>query len=135
MCDGVGRPTLDGVDRYRDIVEEQLREAMERGDFDGLPGRGRPLKLGDDSPDWWARRKMEELRREEGMTELVQRLQRERDRIWTLTDERAVRDATEELNRHIAEVNPLLREADRPAPLDPEKAVVTWRRMGRLRPS
>ncbi len=30
-------------------VEKQIREARERGDFDNLPGQGKPLKLGDDS--------------------------------------------------------------------------------------
>ncbi|WP_226344105.1 J-domain-containing protein [Agilicoccus flavus] len=40
-------------------VEKQIREAMERGEFDGLPGTGKPLDLGDpDDPDWWAKRKM-----------------------------------------------------------------------------
>ena len=30
------------------IAEQRIREAMERGEFDGLPGAGRPLKLEDD---------------------------------------------------------------------------------------
>jgi Domain of unknown function (DUF1992) len=29
------------------IAEAKIQEAMERGDFDGLPGRGRPLRLED----------------------------------------------------------------------------------------
>src|SRR6266536_6408066 len=35
--------------RYRDYVEEQIREAQERGDFSNLPGAGKPLNL-DDEP-------------------------------------------------------------------------------------
>ena len=31
------------------IAEERIREAIERGDFDDLPGKGRPLDLEDDS--------------------------------------------------------------------------------------
>lgn len=31
------------------IAEERIREAMERGEFDDLPGKGKPLKLEDDS--------------------------------------------------------------------------------------
>lgn len=31
------------------IAEERIREAMEKGLFDNLPGSGRPLKLDDDS--------------------------------------------------------------------------------------
>lgn len=31
------------------IAEEKIRQAMERGEFDNLPGAGRPLLLDDDS--------------------------------------------------------------------------------------
>ena len=33
---------------FEKIVEEIIREAQERGDFDDLPGRGEPLKMEDD---------------------------------------------------------------------------------------
>lgn len=40
-------------------VEKQIREATERGEFDNLPGAGKPLALADsDDPDWWIRAKM-----------------------------------------------------------------------------
>lgn len=121
------------MDRYRDLVEDQLREAMERGEFEALPGQGRRLELGEDSPNWWARRKMEELKRQDEVTELLRRLEQARDRIWSLPDEPSVRFAAQELNREIEEINPGLREEERLLPLDPEAAVVTWRKMARLR--
>jgi hypothetical protein len=31
------------------IAERRIREALERGEFDGLPGAGAPLDLGDDA--------------------------------------------------------------------------------------
>lgn len=34
---------------FEKIAEERIREAMERGEFDDLPGKGKPLKLEDDS--------------------------------------------------------------------------------------
>jgi hypothetical protein len=34
---------------YGKIVEKKIKEAEERGEFKDLPGRGRPLKLDDDS--------------------------------------------------------------------------------------
>lgn len=42
-------------------VEEQLRIAMERGDFDDLPGAGKPIAgLGDQhDPDWWLKKLLE----------------------------------------------------------------------------
>jgi DnaJ family protein C protein 28 len=35
--------------RWRDVVEDQIRAAQERGDFDNLPGAGKPLRI-DDNP-------------------------------------------------------------------------------------
>jgi hypothetical protein len=47
---------------YRESwVDKQIREAQERGEFDNLPGAGKPLgDLGDlNDPDWWVRRYIE----------------------------------------------------------------------------
>jgi hypothetical protein len=34
---------------YERIVEERIKEAMEKGEFDNLPGKGKPLAVEDDS--------------------------------------------------------------------------------------
>jgi hypothetical protein len=34
---------------YEKIVEQRIKEAMEKGEFDDLPGKGKPLPLEDDS--------------------------------------------------------------------------------------
>jgi hypothetical protein len=40
----------------RQSVEEKIRAAQARGEFDNLPGAGKPLNLGDVSdPDWWVK--------------------------------------------------------------------------------
>ncbi|HET8595322.1 MAG TPA: DUF1992 domain-containing protein [Intrasporangium sp.] len=40
--------------RWESPVERAIREAQERGDFDDLPGAGKPLDLRDtNDPDWW----------------------------------------------------------------------------------
>lgn len=42
---------------YESAVEKAIREAQERGDFDSLPGAGKPLDLHDaNDPDWWIKR-------------------------------------------------------------------------------
>ncbi len=42
--------------RYEPPVERAIREAQERGEFDDLPGSGRPLELRNtDDPMWWVR--------------------------------------------------------------------------------
>ena len=42
-------------------VDLQVRQAMERGDFDNLPGQGKPIEdLGaEHDPDWWVKKLVE----------------------------------------------------------------------------
>jgi hypothetical protein len=49
------------MQRKEQWVEEQLRVAMERGDFDDLPGAGKPIEgLGEThDPDWWLKQLVE----------------------------------------------------------------------------
>ena len=48
---------MSGQPYWESAVERQIREAQERGDFDDLPGAGKPLDLSDsDDPDWWVKR-------------------------------------------------------------------------------
>lgn len=47
------------VPSHGDWVEKQIREATERGEFDHLPGAGKPLRgLEDRDPDWWVKQMM-----------------------------------------------------------------------------
>jgi hypothetical protein len=44
-------------DGYESPVDRAIREAQERGEFDNLPGAGKPLDLRDaGDPDWWIKR-------------------------------------------------------------------------------
>lgn len=50
MSDSTQKETSDNPKKKRlrdweDAVDKQIREAMERGDFDNLPGKGKPLDL------------------------------------------------------------------------------------------
>jgi hypothetical protein len=49
------------MDARAQFVELAVQQAIRRGDFDGLPGAGRPLEGldGVHDPDWWIRRKIE----------------------------------------------------------------------------
>lgn len=41
-------------------VDQQIRISMANGDFDDLPGAGKPLQLGDShDPDWWLKKLVE----------------------------------------------------------------------------
>ena len=47
------------MENWESPVERAIREAQERGEFDNLPGTGKPLRsLGDperEDPDWWVK--------------------------------------------------------------------------------
>lgn len=64
------------TERYESYADRQIREAIERGEFDDLPGAGRPLSdMGEPyDPSWWVKRWMER----EGITaEELRRARRE----------------------------------------------------------
>ena len=89
-------------------VDKQIREAMERGDFDNLPGAGKPIPNLDRTDDelWWIRQKM---RREGASSEdalppslrLRKEIERLPETVRPLPSERAVREAVEKLNKQI----------------------------------
>jgi hypothetical protein len=58
--DNAGQSTMEARAQY---VEITIQQAMRRGEFDDLPGAGKPLDLGrPNDPDWWIRRKIERER-------------------------------------------------------------------------
>ncbi len=102
--DGAGSRRLEQQTLWVDL---QVRKAMERGDFDNLPGAGKPLDLPDThDPDWWVKRLIEReklsnvappaigLRREDA--ELDDTLDRE-------ATEEGVRRLVEDFNRRVVE--------------------------------
>jgi DnaJ family protein C protein 28 len=70
---------------FHDYIEEIMHEAMERGDFDNLPGAGKPLHLGDE--DLFAEDKAAAYRvlKNNGFAppeiELLKEIRRERDSL------------------------------------------------------
>ncbi len=52
------------IEQQQTWVDQQVRQAMERGEFDDLPGAGKPIAdLGTHhDPDWWVRRLVERER-------------------------------------------------------------------------
>jgi hypothetical protein len=100
-----GQPTMD---QRAHIVETAIQQAIRRGDFDDLPGAGKPLPglTGTHDPDWWIRRKIE---REQltglGPPALLLRTEdKELDAtLDRLASEGAVREHLEGFNRRIVE--------------------------------
>jgi len=99
------RPT--SVDRAT-FVESQVQQAIRRGDFDDLPGAGKPLPDlgGVHDPDWWIRRKIErEGLRGLGPPALALRVEARElpDRVDALGTEREVREYLEDFNLRVTE--------------------------------
>ena len=102
-----------------DFVEEQIRLAQERGDFDDLPGAGKPLEsIGNHyDPNWWARDFIRRLSVENATREESAALEKRLAKVWGLASERSVRDAVDDLNR----------EAGSDV-FDADAVIVTWRK-------
>jgi Domain of unknown function (DUF1992) len=120
--------------RWEDAVEQSIQDAMGRGEFDRLPGTGKPI-AGLDGPHdelWWVKDK---LRREEIATvppSLAVRRDRDelRAHLHTFTSERAVREAVEELNGRIRTLNRYGSASGPPTslmPQDVDEYVARWR--------
>jgi hypothetical protein len=126
------------VDAAEYLAERRIQAAIERGEFDDLPGAGKPLDLSDaDDPDWWLKRF---LRREQvdttALLPSVFVLRREyaalADTVADLPTEAAVRRVVADYNRRVKEDRlSALSGLPRPpvlAPLaDEDEIVATWR--------
>lgn len=105
---GQGDPGQSTADQRAAYVEIAIQQAIRRGEFDDLPGAGKPLPdLGTHhDPDWWIRRKIErENLRGLGPPALMLRVEHAEldDRLDALTRESDVRDALEDFNRRVVE--------------------------------
>jgi hypothetical protein len=89
-------------------VDLQIQRAMERGEFDDLPGQGKPLgDLGSpEDRDWWLR-KLIEREQITGVLPAALQLRKENLELDDLLDretlERGVRAQVEDFNRRIVE--------------------------------
>jgi hypothetical protein len=154
------RDDYDDCDDYEDFVDEsrpaqrleqktlwvdgQIRRAMARGDFDNLPGAGKPIEGlgGTHDPDWWVKRLIEReqltglgppailLRKEDA--ELDDRL----DKVLT---ERDVRRIVADFNARVVDARRQLRGGPpvvtRTRDVDAEVDAWRVRRAARLRDS
>lgn len=119
---------------HESAVERTIREAIERGEFDDLPGKGKPLpQLEDPREDWWIRGYV----RREGVpsdallptgVQLRKEVERLPETVRDLPSEQAVRAVVAALNARVAAYvrtpeGPVL-PVRRP---DPDELVTTWR--------
>ena len=95
---------------YESWIDRQINEAKERGEFDDLPGAGKPLEhLGNpDDPEWWIKQKI--AREQLDMTAalppqlaLRKEAQQLLDLVVTAPSESAVRDLVDDFNTRVRE--------------------------------
>jgi hypothetical protein len=122
-------------------VDLQIQQAMERGDFDDLPGYGKPIEgIGSDhDPDWWLKKLVE---REQITGVLPPALQIRKDdaelegRLDRIGTEREVRREVEDFNDRVrkAMIQPLGGPPMITRQRDVEAEVTAWqgRRAARL---
>jgi hypothetical protein len=118
---------------FQTWVERQIRDAMDRGEFDNLPGAGKPIPDLDKPHDelWWVKDKL----RRENLSYLPATLAlRKEVEDALLAAYRAGSEA--QVRRIVAEVNRKIVEGNRKAasgpplnlmPLDVERIVRRWR--------
>jgi hypothetical protein len=93
------------IEQQQTWVDLQVRHAMERGDFDDLPGAGKPIPdLGEHhDPDWWIKKLVE--REKVAVLPLSVQLRKEDaeldDRLDRLTREADVRRELEDFNKRV----------------------------------
>jgi Domain of unknown function (DUF1992) len=122
------------ADRYESYLDRQIREAAERGEFDNLPGTGKPLpnrgELHDE--EWW----LKALIAREGISSVLPTtlaLRREREDLpATLAQARTaerVRELVTDFNRRVLQA--LRGPVDGPAvvlrTVNVDEAVAQWR--------
>ena len=120
---------------FESWLDKQIREGEQRGEFDNLPGKGKPLpdrgELRD--PEWWAR---SYLAREGGPVDallpeslqLRKEVERLADTVRDLPAERLVREHVAELNKRIVA---WMRSPSGPhvrvGPVNADEVVAEWR--------
>jgi DnaJ-like protein len=113
-------------------IDRQIREGMERGEFDGLPGHGKPIGGLDRPRDelWWVRDK---LRREDvsylpPALALRKEVEDVRASIPDAPDEAAVRRVVADLNVRIVAANSRVTSGPPSTlvTLDVEREVARW---------
>ena len=119
-------------------VEKQIRAGIERGEFEDLPGKGKPLEgilteTGEihRDEDWWLKAKLRRERLSYLPSTLAVRkeLEEARQALARASKATVVRQIVGDINERIREVN--RRGADGPPstvmPLDEEAVVASWR--------
>jgi hypothetical protein len=119
---------------YESWIDRQIREAQERGEFDNLPGSGKPIAglTGRQDENWWVKGLLERENLKPVLPTSLSLRKEAEDLMETVTRERredSVREIVEDLNARILDSR--RRHVDGPVifikTFDVETVVRTWR--------
>jgi len=119
---------------YESLIDRQIREAQERGEFDNLPGAGKPLPgHGEEyEEDWW----IKELIRRENITGMLPASLTLRREVEDLMRTVATRKTEAAVRRVVADLNERILRAQRGhldgppvvlSTVDADEIVAAWR--------
>lgn len=122
------------MDWYESRIERQIREAQERGDFDNLPGAGKPIPGHGEHYDenWW----IKDLVRRENITGVLpaalavrKEVEELMETVVKMPSEASVRTLVAELNQRIVRARRGLMDGPPVVlgALDVERVVRAWR--------
>jgi Domain of unknown function (DUF1992) len=125
---------------YESRIDRQIREAQERGEFDDLPGAGKPLPgLGEHyDEEWW----IKDLVRREKLSGGLPASLRLRKEIEDLMTTISAKKTESSVRRVVADLNERIVRAQRGmidgppvvlSVIDVEEVVRAWRERGRTR--
>ncbi|NUR72849.1 MAG: DUF1992 domain-containing protein [Hamadaea sp.] len=121
---------------YESHIDRQIREAQERGDFDDLPGKGKPLPGAGEhyDEDWW----LKGLVARENLGGLAPTSLKVRKAAEDVLDEVAKKNSEQNVRQYVAALNERIDQVNRglvdgPSvviePLDADRIVREWRRL------
>jgi hypothetical protein len=119
--------------KWESAVEQQIRDGIARGEFDRLPGAGKPIEgldAGHDE-DWWLKAKLraERLSYLPPTIRIRKEVEEARAAMSVASNESVVRRIVEDINVRIRDIN--RRGAEGPPssvmPLDPDAEVERWK--------
>jgi hypothetical protein len=124
------KPVGQSWESYVDAIVRQAREA---GEFDNLPGAGKPIKGLDDPYDenWWLKQYMarEELSISPDTLKFKKEIVETLDALWQIPGEDQVRKKLTDINKRICTLNS--HPSDGPplnlSKLDVEALILKWR--------
>ena len=118
--------------KWESAVEQQIRDGIARGEFEDLPGKGRPLAGldADHDEDWWLKAKLraERLSYLPPTIRIRKEVEEAREAMAAASNESVVRRIVDDINLKIRDIN--RRGAEGPPStvmvLDPDTEVARW---------